>query len=388
MKSNWNRERLEDVFVLQMGKTPARQVDRYWNNGTKKWVSIADIGKTSRYIEKTKEQITDEAISESGIRQVPANTLIMSFKLSLGKVAITREPLYTNEAIMAFIDRGKYQLSLSFLFHLFKNKDWSDGTNKAVMGITLNKATLKDIVIPIPPLQEQEQIAKKLDAIYNLKSIQEEQLRKLEWLASSRFIEMFGNETKAKVSLGGYSEISGGITKNSRRKNLPLKMPYLRVANVFFNAIDTSELLRIGVTEEEYTKTLLKNNDLLFVEGNGSPDQIGRVALWDARITPCLHQNHLIRVRLDKSFNPYYVLHYFMSQEGRQQIITSAVSTSGLHTLSVGKISKFTLPKPELKKQNEFATFVEQLDKSKVTIRKSIEKLELLYKALLQEYFG
>ena len=121
------------------------------------------------------------------IRQVPANTIIMSFKLSLGKVAITSEPLYTNEAIMAFVDRKERPLSLSFLFHLFKSKDWSAGTNKAVLGMTLNKATLKEISIPVPPLSEQEDIAEKLDAVSRLITLREQQLHKLDQLASSRF---------------------------------------------------------------------------------------------------------------------------------------------------------------------------------------------------------
>jgi type I restriction enzyme S subunit len=74
-----------------------------------------------------------------------------------------------------------------------------------------------------------------------------------------------------------------------------------------------------------------------------------------------------------------------MSQEGRQQIITSAVSTSGLHTLSVGKISRFTLPKPDLKQQNEFVAFVEQLDKSKVALQKSITNFDDTIKSLLHK---
>ena len=193
MKSHWEQIKLADLFELQMGKTPAREKDQYWKNGDNKWVSIADIGKFLRYTDETKEKITDIAISESGIKQVPKNTLIMSFKLSLGKVAITSETIYTNEAIMAFIDRKKRPLSLSFLFHLFKNKDWSAGTNKAVLGMTLNKATLKEISIPVPPLLEQEEIAQKLDAVCRLITLRKQQLQKLDQLASSRFVEMFGD---------------------------------------------------------------------------------------------------------------------------------------------------------------------------------------------------
>ena len=272
---------------------------------------------------------------------------------------------------------------LPFVFNSDSFWDFANRFADGTMSKRLSPKTLMEFVFELPEGDDLKKLTDMLWAAYELKESYKRLLTASDEMAKSRFVEMFGDQTKERVNLGNYSEITGGITKNAKRENLPLKMPYLRVANVFFNAIDTSELLRIGVTEEEYAKTLLKNNDLLFVEGNGSPDQIGRVALWDARITPCLHQNHLIRVRLDKSFNPRFVLHYFMSQEGRQQIITSAVSTSGLHTLSVGKISKFTLPKPDLKQQNEFVVFIEQLDKSKKALQKSIDNIDTLIKSLL-----
>jgi type I restriction enzyme S subunit len=89
-----------------MGKTPARAKAAYWNDGENDWVSIADLSTYSKYVSSTKEAISDLGVRESGIRAVPPETVILSFKLSLGKVAITTEPVYTNEAIMAFIDKG------------------------------------------------------------------------------------------------------------------------------------------------------------------------------------------------------------------------------------------------------------------------------------------
>ena len=176
---------------------------------------------------------------------------------------------------------------------------------------------------------------------------------------------MFG-ACSTNVSLTEVAEVTSGLTKNSKRETLPLRMPYLRVANVFFDAIDTTEMLEIGLTEEERDKTLLRYGDLLFVEGNGSPEQIGRVAIWRDEILPCVHQNHLIKARFDTSrVIPSYAMHYFMSQEGRKQIKSKAVSTSGLYTLSVSKIGDLRLPLPEIESQAMFCDFVVQADKSK-----------------------
>ncbi len=180
--------RLEDAFILQMGKTPARERPEYWN-GNHKWVSIADLGKAGKFISETKEGLTDAGVSESGIKPVPKGTLMMSFKLSIGKVSIAAEELFTNEAIMAFIDRGRYEMDTGYLYHLFRGKNWNEGTNKAVLGLTLNKATLSKKSIPLPPLATQRAIAVRFDKVCDLIAKRQTQLDRLDTLAKSLFVE-------------------------------------------------------------------------------------------------------------------------------------------------------------------------------------------------------
>ncbi len=185
--SKYPMVKLGDVFTLQMGKTPSRDCSEYWENGTNKWVSISDINKDSKFISETKECISDKAVSESGIKYVPENTVIMSFKLSIGKTAITACPIYTNEAIMAFFPKKETSFDISFLYHLFANKNWSVGLNKAVKGSTLNKASLSIAKIPYPTKEEQRHISEILDKIFCLIQKRKQQLSKLDELAKSRF---------------------------------------------------------------------------------------------------------------------------------------------------------------------------------------------------------
>ena len=237
-------------------------------------------------------------------------------------------------------------------------------------------------------LQQQQVCISILDYVSRLINLRKQQIAKLDELVKARFVEMFGDCTNI-VLLSDVAEVSGGLTKNSKRDSLPLHMPYLRVANVSFATVDVTEMLEIGLTEDEYEKTRLCDGDLLFVEGNGSPDQIGRVAVWHNEISPCVHQNHLIKARFrHNEVLPVYAMHYFMTQQGRMQIKSKAVSTSGLYTLSVTKIESLELPKPSLELQHQFAAFVAQTDQQKLTIQHSLAKLELLKKALMQKYFG
>lgn len=380
--------RLDELFDLQMGKTPARKNPEYWNSNDYKWISIADLSKCEKYITETKEHISSIAVQESGISEIPANTVIMSFKLSIGKTAITKEPIYSNEAIMSFRDKGVTPLLPDYIYYMFSGRDWSKGSNTAVMGTTLNKATLSQIRIYVHAYEDQKRIVELLDKVSSIISKRKQELVELDDLIKARFVEMFGDNQEVH-KLSDIAAITGGLTKNSRRDKLELRKPYLRVANVFFASIDTTEILDIGLTKEEYEKTLLRNGDLLFVEGNGSPDQIGRVAIWNGEIEDCVHQNHLIKARFDlKRMNPVFAMYYFISERGRNQIKKRAVSTSGLYTLSVSKIADFEIPNPPMELQQQFAAFVAAIDKSKATVQKALDETQLLFDSLMQQYFG
>ena len=159
----WSESLVKDEFKLSMGKTPARNNPECWDNGNHKWVSISDMSSYARYTGDTSEYITDYAIADSGIKPVPKGTIIMSFKLSIGRTAITSEDIYTNEAIMAFADFDEKKFNIDFLHFLIANKNWLLGAKQAVKGQTLNKEPIGNAKIIIPPIEMQEQFAR----IYN-----------------------------------------------------------------------------------------------------------------------------------------------------------------------------------------------------------------------------
>ena len=154
-------------------------------------------------------------------------------------------------------------------------------------------------------------------------------------------------------------QVTGGLTKNQERNALPLKAKYLRVANVYSNRLDLDEIKEIGVTKEELRKTGLATGDLLFVEGNGSIEQIGRVAIWDGSVSDMTHQNHLIRFSANGLLLSRFALYFMMSPIGRGRITAQASSTSGLHTLSISKVEALPIP---FCSSTEQAEIVEILD--------------------------
>jgi len=190
------------------------------------------------------------------------------------------------------------------------------------------------------------------------------------------------------VALAEVGEISGGITKNAKRSALPIQRPYLSVANVHFNRIDTNNLSNIGVNEAELARAQLMPGDLMVVEGNGSLSQLGRVAIWHGQVSGCLHQNHLIKVRPKPTVKSKWLLYWLMSSAGREAIEATASSTSGLHTLSLSKVGSLPAPIASLKEQEAAIAFIDlhlfRLDEAVTTLQGIQAKLKQARASILK----
>jgi type I restriction enzyme S subunit len=148
------------------------------------------------------------------------------------------------------------------------------------------------------------------------------------------------------AAMSSLGTVAGGITKNQQRAAQPIQIPYLRVANVYADELRLGTIETIQVSEAERKRVMLEPGDLLIVEGNGSVEQIGRVAVWNGEIAGCGHQNHLIRVRPRDGVPSRFLVHWLMSPYGRSILEAVASSSSGLHTLSLSKVSAIPVPVP------------------------------------------
>ena len=192
--------------------------------------------------------------------------------------------------------------------------------------------------------------------------------------------------------LDSIADVSGGITKNRTRSKFARKMKYLRVANVYADKILTDNVHEIGVMEAEAKKVALEVGDLLVVEGNGSMDQIGRVGMWNGELPVCGHQNHLIRVRVANGSDPRFVLLFLLSPQGRDLIVKEASSTSGLHTLSISKVSKLAVPATSLAEEAAVVAVVDEklqgIDRTVEEIETQFTKSETLRQSILKKAFA
>ena len=385
--------RLEDLFDLQMGKTPARNESAYWDSEGYKWISIGDLSKCGKYINQTKEYISDRAVSESGISLIPANTVVMSFKLSIGKTAITGEPMYSNEAIMSFRDKKVVELLPDYIYYLLSGHDWDEGTNKAVMGKTLNKATLSKIKVKIHSIEQQREIVTILDKVSSVIAARQQELSALDDLIKARFVEMFGDP---KMNPHGYpvhqlSEHIQFLTSGSRGWAEYCvdngSEWFITIKNVKDCHILTDNMQPINAPDNaEAKRTRVKEGDLLI----SITADLGRTGVVSKEIAEhgAYINQHLTCIRLDGGvLEPLYVAYFMESPAGKEQFISknqSAVKAG----LNFNSINTLRLVVPPLTIQQDFLRFVAQIDKSKSVIQKSLDKTQLLFDSLMQQYFG
>lgn len=161
----WKWLRFGDIVNFNIGKTPPRNETKYWKSEYF-WVSIADMINES-YVNKTKEKVSDFAIKERFKNQiVPKGTLIMSFKLTIGKISILNIDAVHNEAIVSiypFINDNN--IMRDYLFKILPFMTVYGDSNAAIKGNTLNKTSLNNLLIPLPPLEEQKRIVTKIDEL-------------------------------------------------------------------------------------------------------------------------------------------------------------------------------------------------------------------------------
>ena len=258
--------------------------------------------------------------------------------------------------------------------------------------IKLGNLTEADIFIP--SIERQREIVQILRKSRELISLRKQQLVKLDELVKARFVEMFGDMLLNSL---GWSEkpleclanIVSGITKGRKTAETDLlEVPYMAVSNVKNGYIDWTTVKTILATRQEIEQYRLLPDDILMTEG-GDPDKVGRGAIIKNPLENSIHQNHIFRVRLDESeLLPSFFAEYLQHQKAKRYFLGCAKQTTGIASINMRQLKSLPVLLPPLSLQNDFAAFVERVDRQKQTVQQSLEKLELMKKALMQEYFG
>ena len=247
---------------------------------------------------------------------------------------------------------------------------------------------LKEVDIREYTEQEQEHIVSQLERIDRLILLRKQQLSKLDELVKSRFIEMFGGADYPTVLFENVCVFlrNGASIKQTKGAG---GYPITRIETLSNDVFNIDRLGYADITDlEKYQSYVLHNGDILISHIN-SVAYLGRAVQYRGQLdTPIIHGMNLLCARIADSYNPTYIEWFFKTPMAKEYISTITKKAVNQASITTSDLKKMQVPNPPKNLQDQFAAFVEQVDKSKFEIQKSLEKLETLKKALMQKYFG
>lgn len=278
-----------------------------------------------------------------------------------------------------------YHLLSSTAFLEQKDRNCSGATQKAI-----TNAGLDNIIISLPKVDEQDVITHQLNKIVAIIHMRQKEIQKLDDLIKSRFVEVFGDVIRNSKGwrMCTFSEIASsrlGKMLDTKQQTGENNYPYLANFNVQWFRFNLENLNQMDFDKGDRAEFELRDGDLLVCEGG----EIGRCAVWHNELQPCFFQKALHRVRCDRQvIHPDYLAGWFRYNCDHEGFAAIAGAKATIAHLPGVKLKQLRVAVPPMELQDQFAAFVHQVDKSKAAVQKSLDKLQILFDKLMQEYFG
>lgn len=424
LPEGWEIKTLGEIFDVIGGGTPSTKITEYWT-GNIPWITSADIYGLKDI--RPRKKITEQAVAESATNLVPAGSIIVVTRVSLGKVALVPYSLAFSQDSQALINKGHYDINIDFaLYYLslaaqtFKYK--SRGTT--ISGIT--KKQLKDIPIPLPPLPEQERIVEKIEALFtqldagtaSLRRIQAQLKRYrasvLKAAVEGRLVPQDPSDEPAEQILRrlGKSPLANKDLRNlpegwcwTTLQNISWKADYgtsqkcdysssttpvIRIPNIVHGEFDFSDLKYATKPEELKEDKALIPNDFLIIRTNGSKELIGRSCLVRNQFKQrTFFASYLIRYRLSSCSE--WISTIWSSELIRSQIERIAATSAGQYNISISSLNRTLIPLPPIEEQRRIVAEVERRLSLATEVEKAVEtalaRAERLRQAILKQAF-
>ena len=368
--------------------------EQYVASGTR-IIRIANVQKG--YIEDSAPVFYPPGSAESQKYALDEGDLLMSLTGNVGRVAILKKeflPAALNQRVACLRIKDPKELEKSYLFNLL-NSDYFEGkcveSANGVAQKNMSTDWLKNYEIPLPSLPEQQHIAAVLDQVSELISLRRQQLTKLDELVKARFVEMFGDPVsnekswekstlkKVCTKLNDGTHFSPNSFKTGDYK-------YVTAKNIKISGFDFSNITY--VPEEIHRPIFERCNpefgDVLYIK-DGVTTGIAMVNTLDEEFTLL---SSVALLKQDRAVMDGHFLCGLLNNREMYEDIRKNMGGAAITRLTIAKLNSISVIVPPIELQKQFSAFVKQIDQSKAIVQQSLEKLELLKKSLLQEYFG
>ena len=394
--------KISDVLFFQEG--PGVRNTQYTTEGVK-LLNVAnlvdgrvDLSTSDRYISteeaygKYKHFLCDDGdfvVASSGIK-------VEYIDKKMGFIDETMLPLCMNTSTIRFKVIKPEQLRIRYFMYYLKSRHFKEQLSRHITGsaqLNYGPSHLKKMVMPILRLSKQDELVEKLDKIQEIIELRQLQLKKLDELVKSRFVEMFGDiyTNKQNYPIHQMANYIVFLTSGSRGWAKYCTDDgsewFITIKNVKDCRINTDSIQPINAPDNMEAKRTKVNEGDLLISITADLGRTGVVTKEIAEHGAYINQ-HLTCIRLDKTkLIPLYVSYFLESKSGTPQF-DSKNQTGVKAGLNFNSIKSLRLLVPPLALQQQFADFVAQTDKSKFAVKRILEKAETLKKSLMQEYFG
>lgn len=379
------RIKLGEIGKIITGNTPKTSEAENYNSNDICFIKPSDILENDiTYIYKSEFYLSE--IARNKARVLPKNSLLVTCIGIIGKVAINKVECAFNQQINAIIPNLNKCLPNYLTYTIqYKKDEMQKIANAAVVPI-LNKTQFSNIEVFIPMIEEQQKIAVVLDKVSELITLRKKQLEKLDELVKSRFVEMFGDPVSnsfclPEATLPELGEFGRGVSKH-RPRNAP------ELLGGSYPLIQTGEVAAADLYIISYENTYSElgfQQSKMWDKGTLCITIAANIARTAILGFDACFPDSVVGFNANEKVNNIFI-HYWFSFF--QTILEAQAPESAQKNINLKILSELKVIVPPVNKQNQFSNFVQQVDKQKSSIQQSLDKLEVLKKALMQEYFG
>lgn len=388
--NGWKIVHISDFCTTGTGGTPSRSnMERYYEGGKIPWVKSGELRETVIY--DTEEHVTEEALQEAHLKLVPSGALLLAmYGATVGRLGILGTSATTNQAVCHIIPDPRIA-DVRYLFHSLRSQV-PNIISRGVGGAqpNISQGIVKNLKIPIPPMEEQKRIADILDRAEALRAKRRAALAQLDELTQSIFIDIFGDPVNNPkgwpiCNIGDLLESASYGT--SEKAGTTGKYPVLRMNNITRTGeMDLTNLKFMDLADNQKERYLVRVGDVLFNRTN-SAELVGKTAIFRKEKKPMAYAGYLIRLRVNNQNDPEYLSGFLNTGYSKRMLRGMCKSIIGMANINATEIQAMKIPQPPLELQNEFSRHVSTIEKLKATHRASLAELDDLFASLQYRAF-
>ena len=369
-KDDWVE--IKNIGEVVSGSTPKTTNESYWG-GENKWITPAELSSNTYVITKTDRYLTDEGVKSCSLRKLPKDTVLLTSRAPIGKVAIAGTEMYCNQGFKNIICNEK--IRPKYLFYLLKNNvRYLEYLGRGATFKEISKSIVENVKIPLFPLQDQDRFIEFAEQIDKSKFLLQQILKKLELLKKSRFIEMFGDPIKnekrwAQLTLNSVCDGIGDGLHGTPEYDDSGDFYFINGNNLINGEIVITPSTK-KVNEEvfkKYYRNISSNALLLSINGT-----LGKIAFYNNEAITL--GKSACYINLKTFVNKYFVFE-LMKTDHFLKYLEENSTKSTIKNVSLKTIRNFQLISPPENLQNDFISFSKKIDKSKLIIQKALEDL-------------